>query len=181
MRHAAPAADDRFSDRPLDLLFVGAPTERRRRFFAQSGLVLSRFTCCLHLPEGGLQRAGVPTALNPAAAIGLAQRSKILLHVHESDVPTFPWQHIVHLGIWQRALVVTEPCAPVPGLRAGEHYLACRLSELPDLLTWLLSTGPGAAQAEAIRRRAFAALVREYDLTAWLRSLLPAVLNAVAP
>ncbi len=178
-RQFAPAGRDEFRERPIDLLFIGAPSERRRRFFAQSAAAFSRFTCYLHLPETGTQRVSDPTALNTSAAVGLAQRARIVLNLHDSEARYFEWQRIVHHGIWQRALVVTEPCTPVAGLRAGEHYLECPRSELPDLVTWLLRTTSGAARAETVRRQAYAALINDFDLRNCLRSVLPRLVAAV--
>jgi len=72
---------------------------------------------------------------------------------------------MVLLGIWQRALVVTERCFEVPGLRPGEHYCAVEIDELPEAIEWFLDTADGRREAEEMRARAYDTLAETYDFS----------------
>lgn len=165
VREYAGRVDDPLADRPLDVFFNAVLTERRDRFLAANGRLFSGLRCALYLPTAMTPLAeAVPSALDTRSATALAQRSKVVLNVHRGDMPYFEWHRLVVRGIWQKALVVTEPCLPVPGLRPGEHYVECALAEIPQKLQWLLHTPQGRAQAEETRKRAFEALVARFSL-----------------
>jgi hypothetical protein len=176
VRSYTPSITDAFRDRPIDVLFVGGATERRRRFFATSSTALSPFWCFLFMPEKGPYLASDSLNLGGDAIVGLSQRSKILLNLHRTELSYFEFERIVHHGIWQRTLVVTEPCTPVPGFRAGEHFIQSSLEDMPDMLRFLLTTEEGATLAESVRQRAYDALVRDVRLDTTLAALGPLLL-----
>ena len=107
----------------------------------------------------------------------MAQRSKIHLNIHRDDVTYFEWHRMVLLGIWQKALMVTEPCFKVPGLNPGEHYFEGDISELPDAIEWFLETEEGMREAEKMRNRAYETLCRLYDFRVIIDGVISKLLN----
>lgn len=165
VRRMQPDLDAPLETRPLDLHFIGTLNPRREQFLAESAAWLSRFHCFFHIPplEGPLLK-GQDQALDTQAVIGLSQRSKILLNLHREDLPYFEWHRIVFHGLWQKTLVVTEPCHGVPGLIPGEHFIECKLSEMGSMVDWLLNTPTGRAEAERIRQAGHRALQQNLPL-----------------
>jgi len=79
--HAAPPAQ--YSDRPIDILFVGTASPRRDRFFAGAAHFLASKNCFLYMPDGDTPfAAGESRTIDTAAFVALAKRSKILLNIH---------------------------------------------------------------------------------------------------
>lgn len=152
------------SDRPIDLHFIGTLNPRREQFFAQSAQWLSQHYSFLHIPPMGVPLIkGQDQALDTAAVVGLSRRSKILLNVHRDDLPYFEWHRIIFHGLWQNTLVVTEPCHDIPGLVAGEHFIECPLDEMPERVSWLLSSEEGQATAQRVRQAGHEALKAKFD------------------
>jgi glycosyltransferase involved in cell wall biosynthesis len=160
-----PKFDLCVADRPIDLFFVGTLNDRRQQFWAESAAWLHRFQCFLHIPpiKGPLLQ-GQGNALTTEAVIGLSRRSKILLNVHRDNLAYFEWHRIIFHGLWQKTLVVTEPCHPVPGLIPDVHYIECKVSEMAAQIEWLLTTEEGLAKAEQVRCAGYQALREQFDL-----------------
>ncbi len=151
-------------DRPIDLHFIGTLNPRRETFFAQSAAWLSQYRSFLHIPQMGVPLLkGQDQALDTAAVVGLSRRSKILLNIHRDDLPYFEWHRIVFHGLWQNTLVVTEPCHDIPGLTAGEHFIECPLDEMPEKISWLLSSEAGKATAQRVRQAGHETLKAKFD------------------
>lgn len=179
VREIMPDLDAPLETRPIDLHFIGTLNPRRERFFAESATWLSRFHCFLHIPpiEGPLLK-GQDQALDTQAVIGLSQRSKILLNIHREDLPYFEWHRIVFHGLWQKTLVVTEPCHDVPGLIPGEHYIECKLEQMGSMIEWLLNTPTGRAEAERIRQAGHQALQQNLALQQVMQNVLTLLTDA---
>ncbi|MBR8832402.1 MAG: hypothetical protein N5P05_001866 [Chroococcopsis gigantea SAG 12.99] len=141
-----------WEQRPLDILFVGHLSDRRRSFFSHSSSWLHQYKCFLHIPPlNGPFLEGKGNALTTEAFAGLSQRSKILLNIHQSDLDYFEWHRIIFYGLWQKTLVLTETCHQIPGLIPGEHYLQCDLKDMESKIEWLLNTEEGRRESERIR------------------------------
>ncbi len=154
-----------YSERPIDVLFVGSLSERREKLFAQAAPVLADYECFLHIvTEKKPILRGDPACLDSRDMADLCSRSKILLNVHRDETPYFEWHRIVLKGIWNGAVVVTEPVLPVPGFTAGEDYLECEMPALQDVLRRLLRTQKGAEEAARISNRARKKLVRQFRM-----------------
>jgi hypothetical protein len=150
----ADAGSDSWHDRPIDILFIGSHSPRRERWLRLLQEALPDRRWFVHLPsdrqpigEGG--KAHVDTA----ASVALARRSKILLNIHRDDAAYFEWQRIVWRGLWQRTLVVTEPCGSVSSLRAGVDYVEVPLERIAETLRRLLATPQGIDGGDSIRQR----------------------------
>ena len=163
----------RFVERPIDILFLGTLSARREKFFVHASRSLSNHFCYLHLPgaEGPL-RVGLNTALDTKTSVGLAQRSKILLNIHRGADRYFEWHRIVMHGIWNRALVISEPCGDGPPFKAGVHFVEVPLNQIPDAVEYYLTSPQGQAEAESIIQKGYQVLREQCKLTDYLRPLL---------
>jgi hypothetical protein len=148
----------------IDILFVGHLNNKREEFFAKNASWLSKYRCFLHIPpvKGPLLKTDKNT-LSTEAVIGLSQRSKILLNIHQGDLDYFPWHRIIFHGLWQKTLVITEPCHPIPKLSSGEHYIESSLDEMESKINWFLNTKEGIEEAEKIRQSGYNALTTKLD------------------
>lgn len=154
-----------FKNRPIDILFIGTLSEKRELFFATSAKWLSQYRCFLHIPPlQGTFIQGKGNALTTEAAIGLSQRSKILLNIHRDELPYFEWHRLVLHGLWQQTLVLTEPCNAIPGIVPGEHYLECEAKQMPEMVEWLLKTEEGQMLAEKVRLAGYNVLTNLFNL-----------------
>lgn len=164
VRDCLPTIEAPLNERPLDIHFIGTLNKRRELFFAESARWLSEYRCFLHMPPMGVPLLkGEDQALDTAAAIGISRRSKILLNVHRDELPYFEWHRMIFHGLWQNTLVVTEPCHDIPGLVAGEHFVACELGEMAQKVEWLLRSPAGQAEAERIRKAGHLAFKRWFN------------------
>lgn len=165
VRDYAGSVDDPLTDRPIDVFCNAVLTRRRERFFARNAAIFGDLRCALFLPSPSTPiSAKLASALQARDATALAQRSKIVLNVHRDETPYFEWHRIMVRGAWQKALVVSEPCLPVPGFEPGVHYIEATARELPQKLLWLLRTAEGRATAEAVRKRAYETFVERFAM-----------------
>lgn len=176
VRNNLPHADAPLTERPIDVLFVGTPTARRRSFFARNAAALSKHHCFFLLGSNDQPLAPGNGRMTTAAMTGLTQRSKILLNIHRDEFPYFEWHRMVCQGIWHKTLVVTEPCFRVPWLIPGQHYMECDAAATSDMIDWLLETEGGMVMAESMRVAAFEVLMRRYRLDDVLGAALSRVM-----
>lgn len=173
IRDRLPPLDAPLARRPLDLLFVGYLSPRRMEILTHMAERLARWRCHFLLTQGDRpQVAGVNALLDSHATVGLAQRAKLVLNLHQGEPAYFEWHRIVLQGIWQRSLVLSEPGPVSAPWRAGEHFLAAPLDELPDMIDWLLGNPAGQALAERVRLQGWRQLTEATRLGDYLRRLL---------
>ena len=165
IRNNIASRDAPLEFRPLDLHFIGILNHKRETFFAENACWLSKYRCFWHIPplEGPLIKEEDRT-LDSHSAIGLSRLSKILLNIHRNDLPYFEWHRIVFHGLWQKTLVVSEPCYRIPGLIPNEHYIECELQEVAERVDWLLNTSAGRETAEQIRHAGYKVLQNKFDM-----------------
>src|SRR5262244_3696696 len=162
-----------FVERPIDVLFLGTLSARREKFFAHSSRALSNHSCYLYLPSAqGPLLAGLNTTMDTNTSVGLAQRAKIILNIHRGADRYFEWHRIVMHGIWNRALVITEPCGEGPPFQPGVHFVEAPLSQIADVVEYYLADPKGQAEAQAIALKGFQMLSEQCKLTDSLRPLL---------
>jgi hypothetical protein len=165
------SGQDELCERPIDLLFQGVLSERRSRFFARHAPFFASRRCELVLPSPLQPVApGSDTAIT-TRQVAACRQAKIVLNVHRDERCFFEWHRIVVRGIWHGCLVVSEPCDPVPGLEAGEHYLQAPLDRIPELLGSLLDSEAGREEAERVRAAGQRALRERFDAAEWARRL----------
>lgn len=165
--------------RPIDVLFVGTLTGRRKEFFAKAAPVLSNYLCYLHVPDAsGPRIPGANTYMDTATVIGLGQRSKIVLNIHQGEDKYFEWHRIVMHGIWQKAFVISEPSSAAPPFQPGVDFVEASLEEIPEKINYYLSSPEGQKEAQKIATRGFQTLTKKCRLADLLR---PLILQLYAP
>ena len=138
--------------RPLDCCFFGNAVERRVHFFATHAALFADLYAYLRLlPMDKTLRPGITTPLTTEATCGIVRRSKLALNVHQSHHSYFEWHRIVFQGLWQGALVVSEPCTPAWPFRPNIDYISVGLPDMADTIEYLLRSADGVQLAESIR------------------------------
>jgi len=160
-------------ERPIDVLFLGTLSLKRERFFSLAASSLSRFYTYIYLPDAQSPIiSGFNSYADTVTSVGLAQRSKILLNIHRGVDRYFEWHRIVMHGIWNKALVITEPCGGGPPFEPGVHFVEAPLNEIPDIVVYYLTDREGRAKAQEIALEGFRTLTERCRLTDFLRPLL---------
>lgn len=139
------------TQRPYDVLFVGAANARREAALASLASVLADQDTFIHCPRfHGPVRPGDPDMMSTSDLVQVARHSKILLNIHQGESRYFEWHRLFLFGIMEGCVVLTEPCIPNTFVQTGEHFLECELEEMPERLRWLLETTEGQAEMRRI-------------------------------
>ena len=169
----AGVLDAPLHERPLDYCFFGASTERRNAFFARNAALFARLEGYLRLkPLTGPILAGENSQLSTEETCSIIRRSKISLNIHQSAHSYFEWHRIVLQGMWQGALVLSEPCTPALPFRPNIEYVSVDLDNLADTLEYLLLSDAGKAFAERVRQQAYTTLTERCHVGSRLQELL---------
>jgi hypothetical protein len=148
-----------YRERPLDVVFVGTSSPKRKAFFARHAGFFANLEACIYLPDGDKPFGpGDQRALDFAALSWLIRRAKIVLNLHRDDHPYLEWQRIVNLGILQQTLVISEHCDFCPALRANEDYLDLPQDLIPAVCAHYLAQ---PEEAERFALRAFSRVKTE--------------------
>ncbi|MCB0520256.1 MAG: methyltransferase domain-containing protein [Lewinellaceae bacterium] len=167
-----------FEDRPIDILFVGHASPRRQQFFARNAAFFAKYNCYFHLTDIALGPVlDTKTNMNTRTAIGLAQRSKIILNIHHGTHPYFEWHRMVMHGMWQRGLVISDLCGEGPPFVAGRDFVQAPLDELPEKIAYFLETDAGKKEAREIIQSAYTVLTSQCDLAHKLQELVKPLLD----
>ena len=162
----------RWRDRPIDILFVGSLTPRRDTFFTSAAGRLAKHVSYLHLGDPSRPLIpGATTHMDTRTVVGLAQRSKMVLNVHQGSDKYFEWQRVVMHGIWQGALIISETSSDAPPFVANEDYVEAALNEIPDKVDYFLTSEHGKRHAEGTVAHALSTL-RHCNVCDTLRYLL---------
>lgn|GEM_PF-1686446 len=142
-----------YCDRPIDILFVGTISEKRSQFFAKNAKIFSRYNCYFYLPNGDQPFLdGADQAIGFKQLVGLATRSKIVLNIHRDDETYFEWQRIVNIGVFSKALVISETCDSNPFIKPNLHYIDAPLELISDFCIDFLQD---TVKAEKFTQRAY--------------------------
>jgi hypothetical protein len=139
LRPGYSASLDRFdpdAERPIDLAFVGARTERRVRHLDQAAGVLARHRSVVSFHAADPARGDRATASSEARPALLSQ-TKIVLNLHGGDDDALEWRQVidaVHAG----AVVVSEHSHGIAPLLPGEHLLVASADAVPYVAETLL-------------------------------------------
>jgi hypothetical protein len=140
------------SERPYDILFVGASNARREAALASLAPALAEHDAYLHCPRlKGPMRHGDPDTMVTSDLVQIARNSKILLNIHQGESRYFEWHRLFLFGIMEGCVVLTEPCIPNAFVEADRDYLECELEAMPERLHWLLETADGQSEMHRIR------------------------------
>jgi hypothetical protein len=142
--------------RPIDVLFLGAPTPRQTHYLDGAARVLGREHCGLHIaPADGRWP--------------LLEQAKVVINLHGGESTRIEWRSVldaIHAG----AVIVTEHSSGLAPFVAGEHLLAASGDAIPFVAESLVRDPERLA---ALRTAAYERLSR------WLPFGLPvAVLRA---
>lgn len=155
---------DTYAGRPYDIIAYGRRTDRRSRALARLAPALTAYDAFLSFPTPrALSVSPDKAAIDPALLHFLCGRARIYLHLHEGEIPSFPWQKAAGDAMTQGTLVLTEPGFPMEGLVEGQHYLAAELGDWPRMLAAMLRTPEGMRDADRIRLAGAAALKERGD------------------
>lgn len=162
--------ENQIQRRPIDVAFVGQLTSRRQEFFARAASLLAGYRCYLKFHDESVPAIpGATTHMNTPTMIGLMQRTKILLNIHRGADVYFEWHRIVMQGIWQGALVITEPCGNAPPFQSGRDFVEASLEELTEKIRYYLSSPAGRQEAQAIVARGRKTLMENCRMADFLR------------
>lgn len=148
---------DQTRERPIDMAFLGRHTEGRARTIARCAPVLERRRAAIHLTE--TFRPHVASAsyfLSAPRRSRLLADSKVLLNVHQQDLPYLEW-HRVLSAVLNGCVVLSEHSLQTLPFEAGTHFVSAGVADLPQVLDALLAD---PARLTAIRNAAYG-LVRE--------------------
>lgn len=159
----------KYSERPIDILFIGTASRKRLEFFARNADFFSKYNTFFYLPNGDAPfKEYDKKSLNFEQYIGIVRRSKIILNIHRDEEKYLEWQRIVSLGILQKTLVVSESCGYSPIVEENKDYIACLLDELTVKCKFYLDN---IQMAEEISCNAYVKFVQQYPLSKTLKSL----------
>ena len=169
---------DPLVSRPIDVVFFGNTTAKREQFFAEAAPILAKYACYLHFSNTAKPLlAGKTTYMDTPTVLGLVQRSKILVNIHRAEDRYFEWHRIVMLGIWQRILVISEPCTPAPPFRPGIDFIEAELADIPKKVDYYLSSARGRREAQAIASEGYRTLTHGCQFVDILRPLVDQLLG----
>ena len=75
------------------------------------------------------------------------------------------------MGIWQRALVLTETVTETPPFVAGRDYVQATIEDMPRLIDYYLRDPKGIEEAEHIRNSGYERLKSSCSLPALMKEL----------
>jgi hypothetical protein len=158
-------------DRDIDVLYTGANTFRRQRFLAALGPSLWRRRSRIVITDNTTANwTPSPRFVAGDDKWDLLGRSKLLVNIHQSDLPYFEWQRVVG-AILNGAVVVTEHSTDFEPLVPGVHFLAGSADRLRFLVDALLDDDE---RREQMQRDAFDFVLSRLPLRAAVRRLVAA-------
>ena len=137
---------DEFACRPIDVTFLGNESPIRNEFLARNAsFFASRLCQIVYRQQPYPMIPGKYTEVLPRLNSAIGRRTKIVLNIHRDGVGYFEWARIVLQGIWQKALVVTNPCTRIPSSRRASTTSRKAFARIPKLIGWLIEyrRGPG--------------------------------------
>lgn len=165
---------DAGAERPIDVMFLGARSERRTQYLGRAARVLSRHNCLLQISDGAPSRGDTSSFLGDGRWPLLAQ-TKILLNLHRGDDDRFEWRRAldaIHAG----AVVVTEHSSGIAPFAAGEHLLVGSPESLPYVAETLLHDAERLAR---LRAQAYERLSSWVPYALWVSILRAAIVELV--
>lgn len=144
VRNWQPQNQTDWSERPIDVAFIGSYTDRRADIMAHLAHTLSPHTSYIHIPRPHRPfSANAPAFPDGKELATVLRRSKILINIHQDEALYFEWHRIVLMGLWQGCLVVTETPQDDPFYKANRHFLAVTTQQLGPTLEYYLGNSKG--------------------------------------
>ena len=162
---------DHFSqrERDIDVLFMGAISDRRARALSRYAQTLWPRRVCYLLSDASLPNWMPSESFRTGdEKWDLLNRCKILLKIHHDETPYFEWLRIAQ-AMANGAVVVSEHSADYEPLVPGKHFLAGDLDSLGLLAALLLDDGP---RRQSLQTEAYGFLREELPLRSGIEDVL---------
>jgi hypothetical protein len=132
---------DTSAERDIDVLFMGCASQRRLQHLSRYASTLWRRTCHFVLSDNSRPNwKASDTYVADDDKWRLLNRSKVLINLHQDDIPYFEWLRVVQ-AMANGCVVVSEQSLDHAPLVAGTHFLAGRPETLGLLAEHLLEDG----------------------------------------
>ena len=137
------------SNRPIDIL-LACDTERQTKAIEMLRSLTDKFRFICIKTDDRLSASRKYREVEAEVNWTLAQRSKVVLNIHQDWIGFFDWSKMVLPGLWQGACVVSDPGLRGPLFAPGTDYIEEAVRHLPDLLHWLLDTTDGRVKMNEV-------------------------------
>jgi hypothetical protein len=162
-------------EREIDVVFLGAHTERRANALARCVPALANRRCAIHLVETAHPHvADSPYFLSHDRKWRLLANAKVLVNVHHGPLAYMEWHRVLGAAI-NGCVVLSEHSLGIDPLTPGEHFVSSGYDDLPGVLEGLLSD---PARIARIRSAAYDLVRRELPMTRAADVLLAAAAHA---
>ena len=151
--------NDSESERTMDVLFTGSPTDRRQSALAASAEFLTRFRFCV---------ATDPSPLHAKARLEQLRESHVVLAIHRDARPYFDWLLAIR-AICNGAVLISEHACDFGPLVPSEHFVSARADDLGLLAAQMLRN---ERQMSEMRRNAYEFVRRELTMRRSVERLL---------
>jgi hypothetical protein len=143
---------------------------------------IEKFECHLRLNSQGTPLITDPRDrdLQTRITTGLSRRSKIVLNIHRDDLPYFEWHRVIFMGLWQRALVISETVNESQPFVPGVDFVQAALDEIPEAIEYYLRDPIGMQEAENIRNAGFMKLKTQCSLQSLFESVWRPLIDAIS-
>ena len=163
----------RFSERPIDICFIGHINEYRGDFFAKHASFFAKYNCYFFFNDPTkIVIAGKNGNLDTQTTMSILQRSKILLNIHHSKNKYFEWHRIVTHGITNKNLVITDPVTSAPPFVEEKDFIVCGPSDWEETIDKFLINKDGADKAQTIIDSAYIRLINDCKMSDRLAVLI---------
>jgi Glycosyl transferase family 2 len=126
-------------ERPVDLAFLGAYSERRGQVLARSVPALADRACSIHLFETGVPHTAADHSfLSHERKWNLMADSRLLLNVHQDPRAYLEWQRVMCAAI-NGCVVLSEHSLATEPLVPGEHFISASYDDIPRVLPGLFA------------------------------------------
>ena len=163
------------AERPIDMAFLGRYTEERARVIARCVPALEHGRAAIHLTETVRPHVhGSPYFLAGKRRSELLADSKVLLNVHQQELPYLEWHRILS-AVLNGCVVLSEHSLQTSPFEPGRHFVSARREDLPLVLEGLLGDPD---RLEQTRDAAYRLVREEMPMSAATEVVLDAVQRA---
>lgn len=160
------------SERPIDICFIGALSDRRSSFFTKYASLFSKYNCYWYFWDRKMPIIpGINSPMDTETAQGIIQRSKILINIHQGEEPYFEWHRIVNQGIANRVLVVSEKNISSGKFSENSDLVYADLGQFSETVDYYLDS-KNEEKAQNIATEAYRKFKSEYVLSTIIKRAL---------
>jgi hypothetical protein len=127
--------------RDIDVLFLGAATDRRLEYLAKASRPLRNRHCHFVISDNSRPNSkSTGSFVTDDEKWSLLARSKVLINLHQGETPYFEWLRVIQ-AMENGCVVVSESSLDYAPLVPGKHFLSGRPDSLGLLAERLLEDG----------------------------------------